>query len=74
MGMKNGRLWSSKTLKYLKRKKRLPKWAMKNFLESNYKTEKKEKGTVTVLRNNVNSENTLWNCPSGNKRDSEIIG
>ena len=43
MGMKNGRVWSSKTLKYLKRKKRLPKWAMKNFLESNYKTEKKKK-------------------------------
>ena len=43
MGMKNGMLWSSKTLKYLKRKKRLTKWAMKHFLESNYETEKKKK-------------------------------
>lgn len=40
---------------------------MKNFLESNYETEKKEKGTGTVLRNNINSENTLWSCPAGNK-------
>ena len=73
MGMKNGMLWSSKTLKYLKRKKRLTKWAMKNFLESNYETEKKKKeleqfsGIILTLK-----------TPSGAalleiKRDSKII-